>query len=88
MAGHSNDTGRYEVESSAGLPGFSSGMIVDVFHIAGIELVWIDRLKIFVKYFIPEGPRYFKCRLDILSGSSALDVFAFLIASSTCSYLL
>ena len=55
VAGHSNETGLYEVESSAGLPGFNSGIIVDVLHMAGMELAWIDKLNIFVKYFIPKG---------------------------------
>ena len=34
--GQSKVTGRYDVDFSAGFPGFSRGIIVDVFQIAGI----------------------------------------------------
>ena len=48
------------MDSSAGLLGFGSGMMVDVFHIAGMEQVFSERFSVSVRYFRPLGPRCFK----------------------------
>ena len=85
IAGHRSETGLYEVDSCAGFPGFSSGMIVERFHISGIVQVCRDRLKIAVRYFIPKGPMCFRCIVAILSGPSAFDALAFFIASYVIS---
>ena len=81
MAGQRRETGRYEVDSSAGLFGFSRGIIIDVFQMAGMELVLIERLKIVVRYRRPWSPRCFRCSVEILSGPMALDALAFFMAS-------
>ena len=85
MAGHSKDTGRYDLDSVGSLPGFSSGMILEVFHISGIWLNLSDRLKMWVRYSIPAGPMCLRWTVAILSGPIALEALAFLIASLVCS---
>ena len=85
IAGHRSETGLYEVDSCAGFPGFSNGMIVERFHISGMVQVCRDKLKIVVRYFIPKGPMCFRCIVAILSGPCALDALAFFIASYVIS---
>ena len=80
IAGHRSDTGRYEVDSSAGLPGFSSGIILDDFQMSGMVLVVSDRLKSEVRYLIPNGPRCLRCIVAMLSGPNARDALACFIA--------
>ena len=60
IPGQSRDTGRLEVDSSAGFPGLRGGLIVEVFQIAGMVLVFKEMLKMSVKYCIPYSPRCFK----------------------------
>ena len=65
MAGQSSETGRYDVDSSAGLPAFSRGIIREDFHIDGIWLCFRERLNLFVRNPRATGPRCFKWRVDI-----------------------
>ena len=60
IAGHNSETGRYDDDSCAGFPGFSKGIIVDRFQMSGMVHVFINRLKIAVRYFIPNGPMCFR----------------------------
>ena len=60
IAGQRRETGRYEVDSCAGFPGFSSRIIVECFQMSGIVHICIDRLKIEVRYLIPKGPMCFR----------------------------
>lgn len=55
--------------------------MVEVFHMAGMELVEMDRLKMLVRYSMPVGPRCLRCRVEIWSGPIALEGLAFFIAS-------
>ena len=72
IAGQSRDTGRYDVEIEGSFPGFGSGMTIEDFQIEGSWAVLIDRLNIVVKYSVPIGPMCLRCRLESLSGPSAL----------------
>ena len=81
MAGHKSETGLYDDDSSAGLPGFKRGIMVDIFHISGILQVVSDKLKIEVRYSRPKLPKCFRWIVAILSGPNALDALAVLIAS-------
>ena len=85
MAGQRRETGQYEVDSSAGFLGFSRGIIVDIFQIAGIVLVAVEILKRSVRYCNPLSPKYLRCRVEILSGPRALEGLAFYIAAFVSS---
>ena len=80
MAGHSKDTGRYDLDSVGSLPGFSSGMIFDIFHMSGIWLNLSDRLNMWVRYSMPAGPRCLRWMVAILSGPIVLEALAFLMS--------
>ena len=43
-AGHSRDTGRYDLDSLRSLPGLERGITVEHFQIDGIAHVAVDRL--------------------------------------------
>ena len=77
MAGQRRDIGLYDELSFAGLPGFSKGMIMELFQIAGIWLFFSDRLNVSVKSCIALGPRCFRWIIEIPSGPVALEIFAF-----------
>ena len=55
--------------------------MMEVFHIAGMVLVEVERLNRSVRYLIPAGPRFLRWREDSPSGPRALDALAFFIAS-------
>ena len=56
-AGQRKEMGRL-VPTSAGLPGLGTGVIIACFQITGI-LHWLsERLKMWVKYCSPSGPRF------------------------------
>ena len=54
---------------------------MELFQILGMILCCMDKLKISVKYLIPWGPSFFKCKFEMLSGPIAFDALAFLMAS-------
>ena len=39
--------------------------MVEVFHMAGMELVEMDRLKMLVRYSMPVSHRCLRCRVEI-----------------------
>ena len=80
MAGQRRETGRKEDDSCAGLPGFKSGTIVEVFQIAGILLFERERLKRCVRKITPFSPRCFRCSGESWSGPKALEALELLIA--------
>ena len=82
IAGQRIETGLYESEMLAGLPGLSNGIITEFFQISGIVLVLTEMLKILVRKAMPFGPRCLRCRLVILSGPAALEALHCLIALS------
>ena len=86
-AGHKSETGLYEVESSAGFFGLRSGMMVLIFQMSGMMQVAELMLNRSVRYCRPLGPMCLRCNVDMLSGPSALEALAFLMASVVCSFV-
>ena len=81
IAGQRRETGLYDFASLGSFLGFSSGIILEVFQISGIEHCWRDELKSLDRYFSPFSPKCLRCKVEILSGPRALDALLFLIAS-------
>ena len=59
IAGQRRDTGLYDFASLGSFLGFSSGIILEVFQISGIEHCWRDELKSLERYFSPFSPKCF-----------------------------
>ena len=47
--------------------------MMEVFQMSGVMLVLMERLNIFVRYFIPFSPRCLRCKFEMLSGPAALE---------------
>ena len=73
----------FDFESSGFFPGFSRGIIVACFQMAGILADKIDELKILQRKSIPKGPRCFKWRIVLLSAPVSVEFLLFFIASLT-----
>jgi hypothetical protein len=56
-AGDRRKMRRYEEPWLPGLPGFIIGIIIEFFHIDGMEVVKIEILKMWVRDWRPRGPR-------------------------------
>ena len=67
------------------MPGFGIGMVIEDFHIAGIQQVVAGRLNMVVMYSIALGPRCFKWKMLSLSRPNTLQFLQLLIAFITRS---
>ena len=75
----------YDVPWSDGLPGLGIGMIRASFHIVGIAMVRITRLKMAVRYSIARLPSFFSMTIAMPSEPRALDGLALAIACAIFS---
>ena len=55
--------------------------MVAFFQMSGISAWLRERLKISVRYWVPDGPRCFRCRMERLSGPVAVEFLLTLMAS-------
>ena len=79
------EMGRYDLLFSAGLPGFSRGMITASFHTAGMATFWTERFRVWVRKATPRGPRCLRWREVRLSGPVAVEFLDLRMATLTCS---
>lgn len=84
-AGHRREIGLYEAASASFLPGFSKGIMVDFFHMAGMLQLAKEELNIFVRKDKPFAPKFLRCKIEMLSGPRALDALALFMAFLTLS---
>ena len=73
-AGHKREMGRYDELWSAGFPALSKGIMMACFHWAGRHAELTERLKIYQRKEMPEGPRCLRCRLVMSSGPVAVEL--------------
>ena len=71
--------GRYEEGVVGSLFGLSMVMIVPCFQMLGILQCAYEKLAMFVRAWMPCGPKCFRCKLLIPSGPVLVEFFAFLI---------
>ena len=84
-AGERSEIGRYDFESSAGLPGFGTGKTTAFFHIDGSSAFWTDRLKSLVRYVRAFLPKCLRWSMVMSSGPVAVEFLARLMAEMTSS---
>ena len=84
-AGQSKEIGRKEVDLSAGLPGFGTGIITAFFQMAGSSEWTTDRLKRAVRKDIARGPKCLRWTIEIPSGPTAVEFLALTIAALVAS---
>ena len=82
-AGQRREMGRKDLPWTAGLPALRIGMMMAVFQMEGMVAELMERLKMSVRYEMPEGPRFLRCSMVRESGPAAVEPLAPLMASPT-----
>jgi hypothetical protein len=82
ITGLINDMEQYDDPKPAGLPGFKTGNTRAAFQMAGTVASLTDRLKIDIRKARPASPKCFRWTDVRPSGPVAVELLAFLMASS------